>query len=65
MDSTQQITTQISKSINFTGYDVKWVPNSARLVSAGGNPRGTGCLKIWELNKAELKLVHEVLLGDG
>eukprot|EP00026_Physarum_polycephalum_P008488 Phypoly_transcript_08576.p1 GENE.Phypoly_transcript_08576~~Phypoly_transcript_08576.p1 ORF type:complete len:354 (+),score=44.01 Phypoly_transcript_08576:43-1104(+) len=54
-----QIVTHTHKSIAFTAYDVKWVPESARFVSVGGTARGSGTIKIWELNKTDLNLVSE------
>jgi WD repeat-containing protein 92 len=52
----------ISKSLNFTPYDVKWVPCSARFVVVGQHSRGTGALQVYELEDGAAKLVHEVNL---
>lgn len=32
----------------------RWVPGTARFVSLGSQPRGTGTLQLWELDGAEL-----------
>lgn len=55
-----QIIAHIEKSLNYTVYDVKWVPCSAKLVVLGSHPRDTGALQIFELSKGELKVVLEV-----
>lgn len=50
----------IEKSLNFTVYDVKWIPRSARLVTVGCQPRGTGVLSIFELENSNLKMIKEI-----
>ncbi|KAJ3130260.1 WD repeat-containing protein 92 [Nowakowskiella sp. JEL0407] len=54
-----QIVVHIQKSLNFTAYDVKWIPTSARFVVLGQHSRGTGALQVYELNKGDLKLCAE------
>jgi hypothetical protein len=54
-----QIIAHVEKSLNFTLFDVKWIPCSAKCVLLGSHPRDTGALHIYELNKGELKLVKE------
>ncbi|OAF71462.1 hypothetical protein A3Q56_00755 [Intoshia linei] len=56
MDSSQ-IICHYEKSLNYTLYDVKWIPQSAKFVALGSHPRGTGSLDIFQLGK-ELKLIH-------
>ena len=55
-----QIITHVEKSLNFTVFDVKWLPSSAKVVVLGSNPKDTGALQIYELSKSELKLVLQV-----
>ena len=55
-----QIITHIEKSLNYTVFDVKWLPSSAKVVVLGSHPRDTGALQIYEVCKGELKLVKEV-----
>ena len=55
-----QIITHIEKSLNYTVFDVKWLPSSAKVVVLGSHPRDTGALQIYEVSKGELKLVGEV-----
>lgn len=59
-ENKQEVVVVNNKSINFTAYDVKWVPGSRRVVSAGGLPRGTGTLKVWDVHDNEMELVAEV-----
>ncbi|KAJ3413444.1 WD repeat-containing protein 92 [Chytridiales sp. JEL 0842] len=54
-----QIVTLVSKSLNFTPYDVKWLPCSARFVVLGQHSRGTGALQVYELEQGKAVLVHE------
>nr|CAB3267737.1 WD repeat-containing protein 92-like [Phallusia mammillata] len=54
-----QIITHIEKSMNFTLYDCKWIPRSAKFVSIGSHPRGTGALQVYEISHRELTLVKE------
>eukprot|EP01112_Ceratiomyxa_fruticulosa_P005290 TRINITY_DN158_c1_g1_i1.p1 TRINITY_DN158_c1_g1~~TRINITY_DN158_c1_g1_i1.p1 ORF type:complete len:351 (-),score=61.20 TRINITY_DN158_c1_g1_i1:72-1124(-) len=58
---TPQIITHISKSLSITVYDVKWVPVSSKFVCVGSFPRGTGTIKVFDLNSdGNLKTIHEV-----
>ena len=58
--SKPQIIAHIEKSLNYTIYDVKWIPCSAKFVVLGSHPRDTGALQVYELSKGEVKLIHEV-----
>ena len=55
-----QIITHTEKSVNYTLFDLRWVPCSAKVVVLGSHPRNTGALQIYELSKGELKPVLEV-----
>ena len=55
-----QIITHIEKSLNYTVFDVKWVPCSAKVVVLGSHPRDTGAFQVYEISKGELKLILEV-----
>lgn len=61
MDTTDapQIIEHIHKSIQFTPYDTKWVPCSARFVAMGIHPNAKGALQVYQLNKGELELVTD------
>ena len=55
-----QIITHVEKSLNFTVFDVKWLPSSAKMVVLGSYPKDTGALQVYELSKSELKPVLQV-----
>jgi hypothetical protein len=55
-----QIVEHASKALNYTVFNVKWIPRSARLVSLGSHARGTGALEIYSLSKGELSLQTSV-----
>ena len=55
-----QIIAHVEKSLNFTLYDAKWIPCSAKCVVLGSHPRDTGAFHIYELSKGELKSIKEV-----
>jgi len=63
MDFTQsdkpQAILHIHKSLNYTLFDVKWVPASPRMVLLGNHARGTGALQIYNMSKGELELISE------
>ena len=57
-----QIIVHLHKSLNFTVYDTKWIPSSAKFVVLGSHPRATGALQVYEVSKGELQLVQKVSL---
>jgi len=58
--SKPQIIVHVEKSLNYTVFDAKWVPCSAKFVVVGSHPRDTGALEVYELSKGELKTVLKV-----
>ncbi|XP_067138247.1 dynein axonemal assembly factor 10 [Centruroides vittatus] len=56
MDKPQFIV-HIQKSLDFTLFDTKWIPCSAKFVVLGSHCRGTGALEVYELSGTELNLV--------
>ncbi|KAG4076788.1 hypothetical protein HA402_009134, partial [Bradysia odoriphaga] len=54
-----QIIAHIEKSLNFSIFDTKWIPLSAKFVVMGSKPNGNGIVKIFELNAGDLDLVKE------
>ena len=58
--SKPQIISHVEKSLNYTIYDVKWLPCSAKFITLGSHPRDTGALQVYELSKGNLNLIHEV-----
>ena len=55
-----QIIAHVQKNLNFTLFDAKWVPRSARLVVLGTYPRGTGAFQVYELSQGDVKLLKDV-----
>ncbi|CAI9730376.1 repeat-containing 92 [Octopus vulgaris] len=54
-----QIICHVQKSLNYTIFDCKWIPCSAKFVVLGNRARGTGMLQTYEISHGELNLVHE------
>ncbi|KAK7902131.1 hypothetical protein WMY93_018900 [Mugilogobius chulae] len=55
-----QIIAHIQKSLNYTVFDSKWIPCSAKFVCLGNFARGTGVIQIYEVQHGEAQLVKEV-----
>lgn len=47
----------IEKSVDFTIFDTKWLPCSAKCVVMGNTPNAKGALRIFEMNGGQLDLV--------
>lgn len=60
-----QIIEHASKALDYTVFNAKWIPRSARLVCLGTHPRGTGALEVYSLSKGELKLQASVEKAAG
>lgn len=54
-----QIISHIEKSLDYTLYDCKWVPKSAKFVVLGGYARGTGAIQVYELSQRDCTKVTE------
>ncbi|KAL9651222.1 hypothetical protein ABK040_006223 [Willaertia magna] len=63
-----RIIEHVNKSVNWTIYDCKWVPSSARFIVAGNLSRGTGCIHVYSLTengkdiekKSEIEWKHPI-----
>lgn len=55
-----QIILHIQKSLNYTLFDTKWIPCSAKFVVLGNYARGTGALQVYEVSHGELKCITDV-----
>ncbi|XP_031459227.1 WD repeat-containing protein 92 [Phasianus colchicus] len=55
-----QVVAHVQQSLNYTVFDCKWVPRSARLLCLGSAPRGTGVLQLYELRGGRLLLLSEI-----
>ena len=53
MESTDapQIIEMVNHSCNFTPFETRWIPSSARFVVLGQNPKATGTIQVFELNE--------------
>ena len=67
MDTTNapQMVDHLSKSLNFTPFETRWLPNSAKLLLGGQTPGAKGVLQVLQLDKTELKLVKEMSQTEG
>lgn len=67
MDTTNcpQIIVHAQESLDFTPFEVRWVPHSARFVILGQMPRATGAIQIHELNRGECKKVSQTERPKG
>ena len=54
-----QIIEHINNPLNYTPFDVKWIPCSAKLVVTGQTPRAKGIIQIYQMNKGKLEVVSE------
>ncbi len=51
----------VEKPVNYTLYDCKWIPKTAKFVVLGSQPRGSGTIEIFEVASNDvhsLKLVR-------
>ncbi|XP_076025404.1 dynein axonemal assembly factor 10-like [Genypterus blacodes] len=55
-----QIVPYIHKSLNYSVFDCKWIPSSAKFVCLGNFARGTGVMQIYEVKNGDAHLVKEV-----
>ncbi|OWK10607.1 WDR92, partial [Cervus elaphus hippelaphus] len=54
-----QIISHIQKGLNYTVFDCKWMPCSAKFVTMGNFARGTGVIQLYEIQQGDLKLLRE------
>jgi WD repeat-containing protein 92 len=50
----------LEKSLNYSIFDTKWIPCSAKFLTIGSKPNGTGIIEIYELDASELTLVSTI-----
>ena len=55
-----QIILHIQKPVNFTVFDAKWIPCSAKFVALGNYARGTGALQIYEVSQGDVNVIKDV-----
>jgi WD40 repeat protein len=58
MDTTDapQLIEHVTKGIQFTPHETKWVPSSARFVALGITPKAKGALQVYQLTKGDVEL---------
>ncbi|XP_065785108.1 dynein axonemal assembly factor 10 [Muntiacus reevesi] len=55
-----QVISHIQKGLNYTVFDCKWMPCSAKFVTMGNFARGTGVIQLYEIQQGDLKLLREI-----
>eukprot|EP00392_Amoebophrya_sp_AT5.2_P001728 g1730.t1 len=67
MDTTNspQIILHTHEGLNFTPFEAKWVPHSARFIVLGQNPRATGALAVYELERGKVVDLDICIMGKG
>jgi len=58
-----QIILHAQKALNFTLFDSKWIPSSAKFVVIGNQPKGSGTIQIYEVSHGDVDLVKQVGLN--
>jgi len=67
MDTTNapQIIEHVRHNLDFTPFETRWVPQSARFVVLGQMPRATGAFRVCGLNKGEVETLVSVEKPTG
>jgi len=67
MDTTAcpQIIEHVKETLNFTPFETRWIPQSAKFVVLGQHPKATGAFRICELAEGKSNVVHEVEKDKG
>ena len=60
-----QIETQITKSLNYTPFDIRWLPYSTKIVITGQTTSSKGIIQIYHLIKGKLDLESEYIKENG
>lgn len=55
-----KIIEHVHKPLDFTLFDARWIPCSAKFVVLGNYARGTGALQIYEVSKGSVNLMKNV-----
>ncbi|CAH1791975.1 unnamed protein product [Owenia fusiformis] len=55
-----QIISHVQKSLNYTLFDTRWIPCSAKFVVLGNHARGTGALQIYEVSHGDVTLLKDI-----
>jgi len=67
MDGTAapQIIEHVKEPLTFTPFETRWVPQSARFVILGQNPRATGAIRVCQLSQGKCEKLTEVEKPKG
>ena len=55
-----QIIEHLNRSLDYTPYDVKWIPDTCKFMLGGERPKATGLIEIHQLTKGELKVISKI-----
>lgn len=55
-----QIVEHVTQPVDFSLFDVKWIPNTAKFMAVGSNHNGTGVLQVFEMNENKVESVLKV-----
>ena len=55
-----QIILHAHKALNYTLFDTKWIPSSAKFVTIGNQPKGSGTIQIYEVSHGDVELLKQV-----
>jgi WD repeat-containing protein 92 len=61
MDKVQTLQ-HIQHSLNYSVFDVKWIPFAPKFLTIGSKTNGKGVLEIYELDSPKVNLVKEISL---
>ena len=55
-----QIIAHYEQPVNFSLFDCRWIPCSAKFIILGSRPKGTGLIQIYEISNGKTALIKEV-----
>ena len=50
----------VEKPLNYTLYDCKWIPKTAKFIVVGTEPRGTGVIEVFEVGARDVTSIMKV-----
>jgi hypothetical protein len=60
MADSSQMLAHIEHNLNYSIFDVKWIPCSAKIIVVGSKTNSQGIIQIYELNSPKLDLCKEI-----
>ncbi|ODM94969.1 WD repeat-containing protein 92 [Orchesella cincta] len=58
-----QIICHVEKSLNYTLFDCKWIPKTAKFIVVGSQPRGTGTIELFEICSTDVRSISKIETG--